>query len=419
MEHHHHYPRSYGKYVALIVLFVLVLVFINQFKARPFPENPEPRQAIVIPDISLLPIFSKGLVEAGVTIDNIGFHSFSKDGRYFLFSAFKEGPSPQNKAYLVDLNDNVVKELIGGSPVRDTTDGRVVELVGPEGLVLYDIKKGSAITYKVGENVLSGSLSPNGNYYIVNTLEGLKLITIETASVSTLSNKQYGGAYGWFSDSKKILGFQETNENLMEAGKGRVLGIWNVYDKTFTSLGTVAIPRKDVRYIEWLVQDKIARVNTGWDDGSYDYLVNIETGAVLDVGETSGALMGGMATDGDLGIFAVVNPNFTANPQGTIQRASMYGADLKPIHSITLSGQYYRESVKIVNKDQLLYIRKGISTGGTYKITSQELVLLDLNTNAETILQVLPVSTFTALSLAPDHRTWVVSTDKTFITGKL
>ena len=167
---------------------------------------------------------------------------------------------------------------------------------------------------------------------------------------------------------------------------------------------------KNIRFVAWIVPEKIARINTGWDDGSHDYLYDIETKEVVDIGDTSASLMGGLVEDSTRGLFAVVG----SGESPAESKVRLYKG-LEEIGTGTVSVAYYREGAALVDEDQLLYIRKKM---GQIGVTEQALVLYSFIDNTETVLREIPVG-YSSLSLAPDHKSWVLSFGKEFIVGTL
>jgi len=362
-------------------------------------------------NISNLTLFREGLSAAGITADTIGFHGFSPDGTYFFLSAFRDGAQPANQAYLVKIADGTVTKLPGLAEAG-IEDNRVITLYNPSGTTLYFLATGESKTYDLGENVFRGSLSPDGKTYVANTLEGLRTVDIATGVITTLTTDQYDGAYAWFSDSNRILGFEGTDEKLTDgAGNVRRIGIWDISKGVFTPI-TTSITAKTMRSISWVVQDRIARINTGFDDGSHDYLYNTQTNAVIDLGDTSGTLMGGVTIDAKRGLIAVVGGD-DQSPSGS--RVVVYDGMTKK-HDLVLMKGYFRQNVHIVNEDTLMYLRKQYGEQG---ITAHSLVKLDLDTEKEIVLRELPITAYTALSLSSDKKTWVLSQDNQFFTGTL
>lgn len=392
--------------IIIVVILVGAFFFVSQKPQVNLPDRPV---VSAIP-LDTIPLFTDGLAAAGVTADRIGFHSFSPDGKYFFFSAFTEGSTPGNAAYLMTVSDGVVTKL-PGFPERGFDDSRVLQLAGTNGITLYDPATKTSKSYDVGANAGFGALSPDGKTYAVNTQTGIKLINRDSGEITSLSTAQYDGAYAWYPDSTRILGYQESGENLFEAGKGRTLGVWNSETKSFTAL-TSSITDKNIRLIQWVVPGVVARVNTGWDDGSHDYLINVDTKKVIDVGDTSGALMGGVAIDSSRGLFAVVGGDDGSMIGSTV----MVYRGMEREYELTLPKGYFRQNARIVSKDRLIYLR---TKWNDTRAISQELVSLDMKTGTETVLRELLAQEYVSLSLSPDRTMWIISSGSSFITGAL
>jgi hypothetical protein len=394
-----------------VIIIVVILIGAFFFVSRNKPlETPEPVVIPTMKSINEQPLFAQGLGAVNITADQIGFHAFSPKGTYFFFTTFKNGGNPANAAHLLKLSDNTIATL-PGSPDRVIEDERVIQLYSQKGMTLYFTATGQSKTYDVGDNYGFGALSPDGKIYIVNTQEGIKKIDVDTGLVTSFTKAQYDGAYAWYADNNRVLGFKESGENLFEAGKGRTLGIWNMTTGDFTPLDA-AITDKNIRMVQWVVPGAVARVNTGWDDGSHDYLINVDTKKTIDIGDTSGALMGGVVIDPFRGLFAVVG----GDDQAMIGSKVMVYRGMEKIHETTLEKGYFRQKAQIVDTNRLIYIRTRQGSTGT---TAQQLVLLDLNTGTETVVKDLSAKEYVSLSMAPDHKTWVLSQGKSFILGTL
>ena len=363
-------------------------------------------------DISTLPIFKDGLSSSGIILDELGFHSFSPDGKYFIFTGIKDSDEIPAKTYLVNLSDREVKEL-PGIMLRGFEDPRVIALFSGKDLVLYDVKTGMTEKITTQDNIFAGDLSTDGNLYSFNTLNGIKVYDRNKKITESLSSSQYDGATAWFSDNTQMLGWKDTGKSIFEAGNARRLGIWDTAAKTFTPLASGKIPEGPIRNATWLIPDKVARINTGWDDGSHDYLLDIKTGEVADLGETSSALMGGMTEDKSRGLFALINgyPDIDKEITASVWRG------MEKVSSTNLPSGYYRENVQIAEENTLLYIRKHIDETGS--IDAVALVALDIRTGTETVLKDLAKDSYSRVSLYTDHKTWVLSSKNQFFTGRL
>jgi WD40 repeat protein len=397
--------------IIIVAILIGAFFFVSRRQSMVAPETNTPASAA---GINELPLFKNGLSAININADQIGFHSFSPDGKYFFFTTFAQTANPPNSSHLTKLSDGTTIGLFG-TPERGLEDNRVIQLVSTmdtePGMTLYFIATGQSKTFDLGTSARYGTLSPDGKTYIVNTQEGIKKIDIDTGLVTSFTKAQYDGAYAWYPDSNRVLGFKESGENLFEAGKGRTLGVWDMTTGDFTPL-TTSITTKNIRMVQWVVPGVVARVNTGWDDGSHDYLVNVDMAQTIDIGDTSGSMMGGVDADATRGFFVVVG----GDDQSTIGSTVLMYRGIEEVHRLTLPKGYFRQSVQIAGIDRVIYLR---TKHGDRGVTEQALVSLDLTSGTETVLKELPARAYVSLSLSPDHKTWVLSQDDVFITGTL
>ncbi len=394
--------------IAIILIVVITFVFVSRSKNNMNDIPLFPQQSI---DLEKVPLFVDGVTSAGIEADQIGFHGFSPDGKYFFFTTFKNGRQPANEAYIFTLSTNTVSKL-PGVPDRGIEDNRVFQIPAAGSITLYWPATGKSNTYKIDNNAFYGALSPDGTTYVVNTLNGVRLIDMKSEGVSTYTTKPGNSVYAWYSDNTHMLGFRETNEKLTDgAGNAREIGVWDIKGNSFAPIKT-SITAKTFRSASWVVPDKIARINAGFDDGSHDYLLNVEDGTTIDLGDTSGSLMGGVKVDTAQGILALLG----GDDQSTMGSKVVVYRGMDKVHEIDLSNGYFRESAQIIDADTIIYLRKHSTAKG---IDGISLVKLNLNTKEETVLQELPAKAFASLSYSSTYRTWVLSTGALFMTGKL
>lgn len=394
-----------------IVLIVIVAVATIIFVPRKMPINP-PVQAVSIETLKTFPVFSQPL--PGVT--NIGFANFSPDGKYFVYSAFTNGVNPENQSRVVDLKTGMDK-VLDGMLSRGFKDNNYLTLFKMnEGVFLSDINRAVETKLSVSENTRDVFVSPNEKLASTNG-EGMVIINLETKNKNVFDPKPESMGLAWFSDSKRILGFKENEENLFDAGKGRDLGIWNAETGEFKKI-PISFPVKSIRYIEWLKQDHIARVNAGYDDGSYDYLVNVNTNTMIDLGETSWALMGGIVTDQKMGIMAAIGSGGAGDCVTYNECDGFIADETGKIAEFTLPRDFHRSGLQIISKTKLLYIRRDLGEEGGYGTT--KLVTYDTTTKTETVIhENIPNMNIVALSLSPDKKVWVAGAGDRFIVGEI
>jgi hypothetical protein len=396
----------------LFVIFILMLGGAYLLVQRGTSQIPHTEIVAPVPtiDLSTVPLFAQSLAASGITVNNLGYHAFTPDGKYFVFTGITDADEIPAKTYLVRLSDGVITKL-PGILLGDVRDSRVVVLTDGEDMVIYDIEHGTEKRIPAIDNVFAGSLSPDGRTYVFDTQNGIRAYDMQHDTLAVVSNGQYDGASAWYQDSQYMLGYHETGENLMEAGKGRVFGRWNIPAKTFEPMADGAVKQKTIRNVTWITLGKIARVNAGYDDGSFDTLVDIHSGKSIDLGDTSSALAGGMKEDAARNLFALV----TIDESSGAPRAVLYKG-LEKIGETAVLPNYVRSYIQIVNDHTLLYLRQRITDTGPRN--SIELVKLDISTGAITPIKTF-TSSFAVLSLAPDYKTWVVATKDRFYTGVL
>lgn len=390
--------------VVVIVAIALGVVFITK---APVSQAPTPTVSFS-EKLKSFPVFSQP-----ITADMIGFATVSQDGKYFAYSTYTEGATPANQGHVVDLETGEDKAL-GAMLSRGFKNDNLLPLFRSNGFSLYDASTKHEMFISSSEYVNDAFIAPD-NTLVATNGGGFMIKNVRTGETKTLDTKPESSGWAWFSDSKRILGFKENNENLYEAGHGRDLGIWNVETGTFTKI-PVTFKVKTLRYAEWLVPDHVARINAGYDDGSHDYVINLDTNQVTDLGETSWSLYGGVSVDQKLGIMAAIASGGAGDC--STGECSAFIVDAKGnITRFTLPRDRHRSSLQIVSPTQLLYISRDLGEEGGYGTTY--VALYDTTNRQETRVQEVPNTNIVTLSLAPDKKTWVVGAGKEFIVGEL
>ena len=390
--------------VVVIVAVALGIVFITK---APVPQAPAPTVSFS-EKLKSFPVFSQP-----ITADTIGFATISQDGKYFAYSTYTEGATPANQGHVVDLETGEDKAL-GAMLSRGFKNDNLLPLFRSNGFSLYDASTKQEMFISSSEYVNDAFIAPD-NTLVATNGGGFMIKNVRTGETKTLDTKPESSGWAWFSDSKRIVGFKENSENLYEAGHGRDLGIWNVETGTFTKI-PVTFKVKTLRHAEWLVPDHVARINAGYDDGSHDYLINLDTNKVTDLGETSWALYGGLVVDQKLGLMAALASGGAGDCSAGECSAFIVDAS-GAITRITLPRDRHRSSLQIVSPTQLLYISRDLGEEGGYGTTY--VTRYDVSTKQETRLQEVPDMNTVTLSLAPDKKTWIVGAGKQFIVGEL
>lgn len=396
--------------IALIALFFIISNKYNWSEIIP-------HESANIPAIKFdAPIFTQSINSLGLDISTLsGYLSLAPDGSKILFN----GTGKDDKVHTAVANLYTGgHEDLEGNLLSGWVDSDLVVLTSGTDIVLHDFKTDKIYTIPSDGNIYQGSLSPDRKWYVYHTQQGLRLYNLDTQAVTVLSTNNYDGAHAWYADSKHILGYRGTDENLFEAGKGKQLAIWDIETKTYLDL-QVTLPMHTLKYVEWLVPDHMARVVAGYDDGAHDYIVNLDKNMVVDLGDTSGMLMGGIAIDQNLGLIAYVGPTYSISGDtknsakvytfdGVIQKEVPFGLSPDP------NAFESRESVRILSDHELIYIKKFTDKGGT----TASIIKLDMTTKEEITLRVVDASV-KQIAVLPDHTAWIIADAKQFYIEKL
>jgi hypothetical protein len=411
------YMKSKIRIMLLIAgIFLIALFFIISNKYN--LPGALPHESENIPAIKFdAPIFTQPINSLGLDISTLsGYFSLAPDGSKILFNGM--GTDDKVHTAVANLHTGEPEDL-EGNLLSGWVDTDLVALTSGTDIVLHDFKTDKIYTIPSDGNMYQGSLSPDRKWYTYHTQEGLRLFNLDTQAVTVLSTSTYDGAYAWYTDSQHILGYRGTDENLFEAGKGKQLAVWDIETKTYQDLH-VTLPIHTLKYVEWLVPDHIARVVAGYDDGAHDYIVNIDKNMVVDLGDTSGMLMGGIAIDQSLGLIAYVGPTYSISGD-TKNSAKVYTFDgviqkevpfeLSPDPNAYES----RESVRILSDHELIYIKKSTNKDG---VAMASIIKLDLTTQEEITLRAVDASV-KQIAVLPDHTGWITADAKQFYIEKL
>ncbi len=395
----------------LIIFFIIAIVIIGLVYVgkgsldAPLVSDPIKTEATLRPEH---PIFTKKVSELGLDISAFsGFMDISPDNTYMMIGGVNptgtESTDPH--MYVVDFNTNSIAEVPKNPLGRWINSEHKKAFIEEDKIQIYNFADGSINQFPETSSVFSGSFSPDEKQFVYNTQQGIRIFDLESAEVTSLSTKQYDGAYAWFSDSTRILGFRQNSlDVIQEAGFGRILSIWNTKTGQVEELATIDMPSSSLRFIEWIVQDKIARVNAGYDDGSFDYIVNIETGFVTDLGDTSGMLQNGVRVDQDLSRIALVGMKYEETATEGANSAEIFDEKGTSLNKVVFEDTDSRQSVQFIDKDTLIYLKKK-ETGNK----DTQVVSLDINTGNERILYTVSGEWISSLQVTKDKEYFIIA----------
>ena len=411
--------NKFIKWLSVLILVVVaaVLVYTNWEDVRSVSDQVVEIEKSEIPKFNQKAvIFFFFFAELNLGITKAGyFLKLSPNDKFLLWGGINDSAGESiNKFFVTDLTTDATWE-VPGNPINAWDKDELLITVTETGIVLNDLEKRTSEEVSEKEVFFSGSVSPDGRKFIYNTKKGIRVLDLATKKIDIVSTKQYDGAYAWFSDSIRILGYKENPlDNLFEAGKGRLLAVWDRQTKIAdTDLG-IDMPSSSLRSIKWITPDKVALVNAGYDDGSFDYIVDLQNKFVTDLGETSGMLMGGVKLDETLGMIGMVGEEIDGpgelEPLSVAKTVDKTGVTL---NRKAFDDNYMREYVNVVDGNKLLYLRK---SGGSVKMA--EVILLDFRDSREKVLATIPDYTNNLL-LSKDKKYWIVTSAGTIMVQPL
>ncbi len=408
-------PRGFGLIVLLVLIILALMTALGIFKNK----NPQSKTSIHSVQINTkAPIFVNQAYNLGLGIDLYNeFFTTTPDGSKLVFSATGKN-NPNSQTYLANLESGAIQKL-DGNIASNWVNNNTLTLVNENNTVVYDFTTGHEYKMDLGGNIHSGNISPDGKLYIMHTMSGIQLLHTDNGIISKISSSIFDGAFAWKSDNIHVLGYRDTGVKLANGENARNLTIWDITNNSFVDLPT-QVPIQEIKYVEWIVTDKIIRINAGYDDNSHDYMMDLSLNKIIDIGDTSG--MSGIETDTKFGILATVGSIYSTSKEGYLDIARIYNSSgniineivfQKPADGFTIS----RESVQIVDENTLLYVRKSSNIKNP-KENKNNLILLDMKTGVENVFKGLSTN-LSKVELLDNKETWITSDNNQFYIGSI
>lgn len=401
----------------LILILVAAAIFygLRHFKSTPNVSEPTTETPNTKGFNENANIFNVKVTTLGQGINKLGgFLELSPDERYIFFGGvFEEGEQFDHKILAADLSDGRLWEL-PGSPIGEASANGLLATAEMDKIYINHLADDTFDTYTDADMTFSGSFSPDGTKFVYNSTDGIRLIDIGAKTTTEISHARYDGAYAWYADSNRILGFRENPlDNIFEAGKGRVLAIWDLAAKSYSDV-PIDMPSSVLRRVRWMDEQAIALVNAGWDDGSFDYIVDLDRNFVTDLGDTSGMLMGGVALDADHDLIAMVGTE--VGGPGELESATVAKLVNETGTELGRKGfddNYSREYAQVVNDHAIMYLRKG-----PFENQTTDVVYLDFKKGTEDVLYTYAGWTHN-LRVTRDKKFWIVPAGDTLVVKKI
>lgn len=407
-------PKKMGIIILLIIAVLALMTALGVFRGN---SDKIKITKHVVQINTKAPLFVNTSNSLGLNIDRYtGFFNTATDGSKLVFSALSNN-NPQPQTYIANLESGAIQP-VSGNIMSDWINNEILTLAVGDNAVVHDFANNREFNMSLG-GMIRGSISPDGKLYIMHTLAGLQTIDITNGLVKKISSSVYDGAFAWYSDNTHVLGYRDTGVKLANGENARILTVWNITDNTFADL-PIQVPVQELKYVQWVVPYKVARVNGGYDDNSHDYMVDLNTNKIIDIGETSGMLYGGIKTDINKGLLATVGSIYNNNT--SVDLARIYDSTGNIIHEVRFQAPakdyaVQRESVQIVDMDNLLYVRKYFNTKKPME-SKNELVLLDMKTGVENVYAGVGTR-INKVELIEDKDTWIALDPNQFYIGSV
>ncbi|RKD33162.1 hypothetical protein [Thermohalobacter berrensis] len=220
----------------------------------------------------------------------------SPDGNFVAFSCFSasdDNGKMKNllvRASLVTGKVTILTESEKSIRLLDwSKDGkRILYRLGQD-LYVYNVYMEKNTISKIDDRVFSASFSPKSNKIAYSRDDGIWIYNFNDNSKQQLTEGKYDYYPLWYPDESHLLFFKDLGENLGDgAGNGQGIYIYSFKDnkeiKILSYKDNKELPKK-YRKSQWISPGKLVHIVSGWDDGWYEHILNLETQEMIDLGE--------------------------------------------------------------------------------------------------------------------------------------
>ncbi len=249
---------------------------------------------------------AKSLFEVGKAVyaADLGFDSFgssfywSPDNTGALFEGFKkneEGKYTPSVYYYNFKDQRSIKILQGKLDENFYLDEPIWSADGQEVLLSFNeimdkdptIHLYSIQHEKLEDLLINGrqaEFSTDGTKILyVGADESLHIYQRSDGTIQSLPDEMRGHTPLWFSDNRHILFFKDTGKNPHGLDGAQLYSLC-VLDTQEPDGLKVLGDESVYKNLHWVVQDNVAWIDSGWDDGHYVSLLDINTSAVQELG---------------------------------------------------------------------------------------------------------------------------------------
>jgi WD40 repeat protein len=238
-----------------------------------------------------------------LNIQNIcgSYFYWSPSGDYSVFigSAKAEG-KVKPCVFLLRLEDKKVTRIIEGTVGKNyvlqepqwSDDESMLtvpfyELEDKEyPVLLYDIKQGNLEVLPF--TGMTPSISPDKSKVAYACEDGaIRIFDLSSGQVTVFPDSIKGYHPRWFSDSERILFFRLTGKNPFKLEGAELQDICILDTKSPDNIKSFGY-EKVYGSFKWLIRDELAWIESGWDDGHYAELLDLNSFKLTELGDASG-----------------------------------------------------------------------------------------------------------------------------------
>lgn len=329
-------------------------------------------------------IFNRDLSELNLGVTGVGdyFLKISPEDKYLAWGGFDSAEvQPENKMFITDLEADATWR-IPGDPVGDWDKDNLFITKTETGIVLNDLEKRTSEEVAEPENILSGSVSPDGRRFVYNTPKGIKVLDLVTKKIDTISSKRNDSANAWMSDSIHLLGYKGDAKSPYVDGDSnyKPLAIWDRQSKLANTDTEVNVVSTSIKDIKWLEQDKLALVTAEYYGAVFGNIVDLEKKGVSELGPIGETEIMGMDYNEDLGLIAIIEVGDSNLPM----LAKFLDKNTNTVSQQVFTDNRTRLSPRILSSDKMIYLRKRGPAN-----EPDEVVVLDFKNGTEKVLGTL------------------------------
>jgi len=216
---------------------------------------------------------------------------FAPDGKVAVFSGYNFSEQVQNgmtsRLLMLDLDGESISSLDGGGYFRVLgwdSAGENVLYTKDGSLYRLSVKDGKKII--IADNSFYGAFSPDGNQIAYAQRDnGLWLCDLDGSEKRDLTSTAEDWYPVWYPDGKSLFYFNDLGAELGD-GAGHLQGMAKLSLASGNIESILPEKRGKFRSAQWITPGKSLYVASGWDDGYFHHILDLDEGKITNLGES-------------------------------------------------------------------------------------------------------------------------------------